>query len=112
MPDPDSAIIEDTYFSFRNMLESDKEAVVGTLDSMERANHNATSKFMNIADATAGLDHDREFLDKVNRDIDKYVFKIGEIDSQSRELEALVKEIDEWSKELEIKARRVKNSSR
>lgn len=54
--------IDGAFTALKQKLEADTECTVGALQVMERVNLNAATKYMNLVDASKGLDNDAQYL--------------------------------------------------
>jgi type I restriction-modification system DNA methylase subunit len=59
---PISVTIDNAFTALKQKLEADAECSVGAFQVMERVNLNAATKYMNLVDASKGLDNDAEYL--------------------------------------------------
>ncbi|CAN6674348.1 hypothetical protein TRVA0_052S00210 [Trichomonascus vanleenenianus] len=98
--------VPETFSALRQVVNADSEYTTGGLEVMERVNINATNKYMNLVDAAAGLDTDKEYLRAAYNTIDRYCKQADTIEKHIDHLEMLAKEVDEWSRELEVKTRK------
>lgn len=54
--------IDNAFTALKQKLDADTECTVGALEVMERVNLNTTTKYVNLVDASKGLDNDADYL--------------------------------------------------